>query len=242
MKVVIIIGIVLLVLVSVWYAKKTGINSEFHNKQKALAVSNILDKPLDFGYKMVWIAVKTNQKKRLAEIIKLKKTKQVNWKSGIETAYEDGIYITPQIGEWTLITGNGLVNKRDDKENMAAVEILLNYLSTEFGEAHFFGTNRVVEYHSWMKSKNGKMERIYSYLGESMENIKVFGEPTKAEEGLKLFNSLSEDAKNEAYFEREDLTYADEMLVMEIAEKWSVNPTKLSTRTDIKKELGLAGK
>ncbi|TVZ08684.1 hypothetical protein JM80_1184 [Cellulophaga sp. RHA_52] len=187
MKVVIIIGIVLLVLVSVWYANKTGINSEFHNKQKALAVSNILYKPLDFGYKMVWIAVKT-------------------------------------------------------KENMAAVEILLNYLSTEFGEAHFFGTNRVVEYHSWMKSKNGKMERIYSYLGESMENIKVFGEPTKAEEGLKLFNSLSEDAKNEAYFEREDLTYADEMLVMEIAEKWGVNPTKLSTRTDIKKELGLAGK
>lgn len=241
MKVLIIIGIVLLVLISVWYAKKTGINSEFHNNQKALATSDTIDKPLDFGYKMVWIAVKTNQKKRLAEIIKLKKTKQANWKSGIETAYEDGIYITPQIGEWTLITGNGLVNKRDDKENMLSVETLLNSLSTEFGEAHFFGTNRVVEYHSWMKSKNGKMERIYSYLGESMENIKVFGKPTKAEEKFTLFNSLSEDAKNDDYFERHDLTYPDEMLVMEIAEKWSVNPTKLSKRTDIKIELGLAG-
>ncbi|PKB43072.1 LOW QUALITY PROTEIN: hypothetical protein AX016_1255 [Cellulophaga sp. RHA19] len=241
MKFLIIIGIVLLIIISVWYAKKTGVNSEFHNKQKALTVSDTIDNPLDFGYKMVWIAVKTNQKKKLAEIIKLKSIKPANWKSGIKTAYEDGIYITPQIGEWTLITGNRLVNKGDNKENMATLETLLNYLSAEFGEAQFFGTNRVVEYHSWMKSKNGKMERIYSYLGESMENIKVFGQPTDAEDQLTLFNSFSKDAENEAYFERQDLTYADEMLVMEIAGKWGVNPTVLSKRTDIKKELGLVG-
>ena len=200
------------------------------------------DTILDFGYKMVWIAVKTNQKNRLAEIINLKRIRKANWESGIEIAYDDGIFITPQIGEWTLIVGAGLPNKGDTKENIVELENLLNALSAEFGEAQFFGTHRVVEFHNWIKSTNGKMERIYSYVGESMENIKVFGEPTKAEEGLILFNSLSEDAKDEEYFEREDLTYADEILVMEIAEKWSVNPTKLSERTDIKDELGLAGK
>ena len=125
---------------------------------------------------------------------------------------------------------------------MAELENLLNALSAEFGEAQFFGTHRIVEFHCWMKSTNGKMKRIYSYVGESMENIKVFGEPTKAEEGMKLFNSLSKEAENEAYFEREDLDFADEIMVMNIAEKWSVNPTKLSERTDIKNELGLAGK
>ncbi|WP_300020659.1 hypothetical protein [uncultured Maribacter sp.] len=242
MKVLIIIGVVLLILVSVWYAKKTGANSEFHSKNKILVVSDTIDNAVDFGYKMVWIAVKTNQKNRLAEIINLRNFKEANWESGIETAYDDGVYITPQIGEWTLIVGTGIPNKGDSQENILELANLVNTLSAEFGEAQFFGTHRVVEFHCWMKSKNGKMERIYSYVGESMESIKVFGDPTEAEDGLNLFNSLSKDAENEEYFEREDLTYADEILVMEIAEKWSVNPTKLSERTDIKSELGLAGK
>ena len=242
MKVFIIIGIVLLILISVWYAKKSGANAEFHNNQKPLKVSDSTDKPVNFGYKMVWIAVKTNQKNRLAEIIKLKNIKKANWETGIEAAYNDEVFITPQIGEWTLITGTGIPNKGDSLENILELENFINDLSAEFGEAQFFGTHRVVEFHSWMKSINGKTERIYSYVGESMETIKVFGVPTEAEDGLNLFNSLSKEAEQEEYFEREDLNFADETLVMSIAEKWSVNPTKLLERTDIKNELGLVGK
>ena len=128
------------------------------------------------------------------------------------------------------------------EESIKKLEKLLNKLSAEFGEAHFFGTHRVVEYHNWMKSVNGKMERIYAYVGESLENIKVIGEPTGPEKGLTLFNSLSEEAKSDDYWDREDLDYADEELVMQIAESWSVNPTKLTERTDIKDELGMLGK
>ncbi len=229
-------------LIAFFVIQKQNSNKEKVVEYKVSSPSIQTDSVMDFGYKMVWIAVKTSQKNRLAEIINLKRIRDANWESGIETAYDNGIFITPQIGEWTLIAGTGLPNKGDTKENIVELENLLNALSAEFGEAQFFGTHRVVEFHNWMKSTNGNMERIYSYVGESMESIKVLGVPTKAEEGLELFNSLSEEAKNEAYFEREDLTYADETLVMDIAEKWSVNPTKLSERTDIKDELGLAGK
>ena len=242
MKIVIIIGIILLIIVSIWYAKKTGANSEYYSTQKTAIASDTIDNPVGFGYKMIWIAVKTNQKNRLAEIIKLEQIQNANWESGINDAHDEGIFITPQIGEWTLITGNGLVKISDNPENLTEFENLINSLSAEFGEAQFFGTHRVVEYHCWMKSKAGKMERIYAYIGESMENIKVYGLPTEAEEGLNLFNSLSDEAKNEAYFEREDLIYANEELVMKIANAWSVNPTALAERTDIKAELGLIGK
>ena len=68
------------------------------------------------------------------------------------------------------------------------LEILLNKLSLEFGEAQFFGNHRVVEYHNWMKSINGKTERIYAYIGERGENIKVFGNPSEIEKDLNLFN------------------------------------------------------
>lgn len=151
------------------------------------------------------------------------------------------MFITPQIGEWTLAVGMGLP-LGDSQESIEKLEKVLNELSSEFGEAQFFGTHRVVEYHNWMKSVNGKMERVYSYVGESMENIKVYGEPTEPERNLNLFNSLSEEAKSDEYYDREDLDYADEELVMKIAEYWSVNPTKLTERTDIKNELGILGK
>ncbi len=130
----------------------------------------------------------------------------------------------------------------DTLESIEILENLLNNLSSKYGEAHFFGTHRVVEYHNWMKSINGKIERVYAYIGESNQNIKVSGQLTLPEKKLTLFNSLSKEAKSNTYWDREDLDYPDEELVMKIAENWSINPVKLSQRTDIKQELGLIGK
>ena len=239
MKILILSGIVAFIAFSVWYAKRNGATAEYKSEPKKILTEQ--DKPIDFGYKIVWIAVKTDNKSELSKILGFKNSKPSNWKSGIENAYENSVFITPQIGEWTLAVGMGLP-LGDSQESIEKLEKVLNKLSSEFGEAQFFGTHRVVEYHSWMKSVNGKMERIYSYVGESMENIKVFGNPTEPEKGLNLFNSLSEEAKSDEYFDREDLDFADEELVMKIAENWSINPTKLSERTDIKNELGIIGK
>ena len=239
MKILIILGIVAFIALSVWYAKRNGATAEYKSEPKQILSEQ--DKPIDFGYKIVWIAIKTDNKSELSKILGLKNVKPSNWTSGIENAYDNGVFITPQIGDWTLAVGMGLP-LGDNKESIEKLEKVLNELSSEFGEAQFFGTHRVVEYHNWMKSVNGKMERIYSYVGESMENIKVFGNPTETEKELKLFNSLSEEAKSDEYFDREDLDYADEELVMKIAENWSINPTKLTERTDIKNELGMVGK
>ncbi len=228
-----------LIVVSVWYAKRNGVTAEYRSEPKEILTE--LDNPSDFGYKMVWIAVKTNNKQRIAEILGLKNIQQSNWKSGIETAYNNGVFVTPQIGQWTLAVGMKLAND-DNPEGIKELKKTLNVLSTEFGEAQSFATHRIVEYHHWLKSTNGETTRIYSYIGERGENITVFGELTEPEIGLNLFNSLSEEAESDQYWEREDLDYADEQLVMKIAEKWSVNPTKLTERTDIKNESGIVGK
>jgi len=238
MKILIILGIIAFIIFSVWYAKRNGVTGEYEPKPKIILTEK--DKPIDFGYKSIWIAVKTDNKSELAKILGLKNVKQANWESGIANAYGNSVFITPQIGEWTLAVGLGLPSG-DSEESIGKLEKLLNKLSSEFGEAHFFGTHRVVEYHNWMKSVNGKMERIYSYAGDSGENFKVYGEPTEPEKGLDLFNSLSKEAESNEYWKREDLDYADEELVMKIAENWSVNPTKLTERTDIEDELGLIG-
>ena len=239
MKILLVSGIVAFIAFSVWYAKRNGATAEYKSEPKIILTEQ--DKPIDFGYKIVWIAVKTDDKSKLSKKLGLKNSKPSNWKSGIENAYENSVFITPQIGDWTLAVGMGLPFG-DSQESIEKLEKILNELSSEFGEAQFFGTHRVVEYHNWMKSVNGKIGRVYSYVGESMENIKVYGKPTEPEIKLNLFNSLSEEAKSDEYYDRDDLDYADEELVMKIAEYWSVNPTKLTERTDIKNELGIIGK
>ena len=234
MKTALIIRIIAFIAISIWFAKRKGISAKY--KSKLIQTEN--DSPIDFGYKSVWIAVRTNNKQKIAEILNLNDIKPSNWKSGIENAYVNSIYITPQIGKWTLAVGMKLVSG-DSKENIEELEKILNKLSLEFGEAQFFGTHRVVEYHNWMKSINGKTERIYAYIGESGENIKVYGKPTEIEKDLNLFNSFSKEAEDENYWDRDDLIFANEELLMKISENWSINPTKLTKRTDITDELGL---
>jgi hypothetical protein len=114
-------------------------------------------------------------------------------------------------------------------------------LSKEFGEAQFFCTHRIVEYHCWALATNGQVNRVYSYLGESGENIVIEGQPTTFEQTLNLVNTFSDEAKNENYYEQEDLVWASEELVMEVAKHWSIDPTKLGERKDIASSLGLLG-
>lgn len=238
-KLKILLGIIAFIAFSIWYSKRKGITT-IHEEEKNIQFKTDLDEPIGFGYKNFWIAVKSDNKEKIAEIIGLKNLRPSNWESGIAIAYKNGVFITPNIGDWTLVVGINLPNG-DSLDSIEILENILNKLSSKFGEAHFFGTHRVVEYHNWMKSINGKISRIYSYIGESGENIKVFGEPTEIEKDLDLFNSFSEEANSDSYFNRGDLDYADEELVMKIANNWSINPTLLEERKDIKSELGLVG-
>ena len=235
---ILIIGVLFAVMRSFGNKPKTEMNEEM---SKVEINQTEIDTAVSFGYKTVWFAVKTDDKKRISEILKLKNTKECNWKVGIAESYNNSIYITPQIKEWTLVCGMSLLKSNDDEENLKYIIKTIETLSAEFGEAQFFGSHRVVEYQSWMKAINGKTIRAYCYLGETGKNLIIEGEPTEFEKKYKLINTLSTEAQDDKYFEREDLFYPDEDFVMNIAENWSINPQKLEERKDIKNELGIIG-
>lgn len=235
---ILIIGVLFTVMRSFGNNTKTETKAK---KSKVETNQTEIDSAVSFGYKTVWLAVKTDNKKRISEILKLKNTKECNWKVGIAESYNSSIYITPQIKDWTLVCGMSLLNGNNDKINIIYIKKTIETLSAEFGEAQFFGSHRVVEYQSWMKAINGKIVRAYCFLGESGENLIVEGEPTNFEKEYKLINTLSKEAQNDKYFEREDLFYPDEEFVMKVAENWSINPQTLEERKDIKNELGIIG-
>ncbi len=204
-----------------------------------LQLMTVPDSPLAFGYKCMWFAVKTDDKDGVAEALGFKSTMACNWEYGIAQAYGKSVYITPAIGTWTLAVGWGLPHG-DSKESIEKVKSLADKLSERFGEAQFFGTHRVVEYHCWLKSVGGKTERLYSYSGESGENLAVEGGPTVFEKQYNLVNTLAAEAQSEGHYDREDLDYPDEEMVMKLAGAWSINPQLIENNDNIK-GLGLVG-
>jgi hypothetical protein len=211
------------------------VKSFFIPKSQFIA-SDKVDSPVSFGFKNLWFAVKANNKEEIADLLNLKILGKSNWENGVAQAYDNRIFITPEVNGWTLVCGNGFLTRLND--DSADISIL-NLLSSKYGEAQYFYTHRITEYHTWAKSQNGGLQRYYSYIGERGENLRIEGTPTEIEKGLKLINTFSDEAKNEKYFEDESLVLPDESLVMDIAKSWSINPSELESYKNIKQEFGI---
>ncbi len=174
------------------------------------------DRPMSFGYKCMWIAVKGNDIAEIIKVFRIDNIQPSNWTHGIQRAYDGGIFISPQIDGWTFIIGWGLPNG-DTEKSIREVEERLNELSSLSGEAQFFGTHRGVGFAAWIRSVEGEIQRTYSNV--SSEKLAIKGEPTEIERTL-------------------DLDFPDEDEVMAVAGSWSINPQTLDDRDDLPLSLG----
>jgi len=164
------------------------------------------DLPISFGYKNQWLAVKTIDTQAVVAAMDLKNIQIANWSTGLIGANEGYYFVTPPINGWTLVI-NSLMPDISGVKATNPLTIIAE-LSAKFGDACYFGTNRVVEYHAWAKSINGKLIRAYGYLGESGEILINQGEATKEEQ---------------EYFEAEEPVLPNEEDVLFLAKQWSID-------------------
>jgi hypothetical protein len=238
-----VIGIIALIaaIAFVYFYKKWGsVEPRTSSRMPAPDIEkdkSIPDLPVGFGYKCLWFSIKSENVQRIAEILKLRSLEPCNWDVGIDKAYKGAVFISPAIDGWTFAVGWGLLFAiGETPDGIKEVKECLRQLSHEFGEAQYFYTHRIPEYHFWAKAVNGKITRAYSYIGEKGENIIVEGEPTDIEKKYNLVNTFSKEARQENYFDNIDVP--DEEMVMEVAGSWSVDPSWLENRKDLKKGLG----
>jgi hypothetical protein len=232
----IIIGLFILAGIIMLFAFK----SRLHDSQY-LQSNDQPDKPISFGYKCVWVTVKAQSSEEVANFLGLRNQRNANWKNGIDKAYGNEIFISPPIDGFIFIVGTSLPTADSDL-NIKKAKALIDKLSLRYQTADFFVTHRVVDLHGWMKSQKGETVRAYVYLGESGDNLIVEGKELEIEKQLNLVNTFSSEAKLDNYFSKPGLTFPDEGLVMKIAEKWSVNPSTLGQRKDLKEGLGITGR
>lgn len=221
-----------------------GIFKTHQNKEDAKIIkNNEPEKPKGFGYKCSWLAIKTEDIDKIIRVLDLKNVYISNWTNGLSAAhnFEKEVFISPQLGEWTLVIGNSLPSAEEDTSKDIVITMLKS-LSKEFKEVQYFSTHRVVEYHAWAKAIDGEIKRAYCYIGEIAITRWNIGKKTEdeIELGFDFFDENLPEAIEDSYWERDDLTYPYEETVMQISKRWSID-TSFENST-YEKGLGKIGK
>lgn len=199
------------------------------------------DEITGFGYKMAWLAVEGGHAARIIDALGLRDVGPVDWKAGLDRAYEwdlssrtgygRHVFIAPPIDGWTLCVGTGLFAYTDDDGSDFGKRIakLSRDLDTR---VQYFGTHRVVEAHSWALAERGQLIRAYYYLGESGQTFVDIGPKTVEEValGFAFFDERLPQAQSDGYWDRTDLDFPGENHVMALAGAWSISPVDLDGR------------
>lgn len=203
------------------------------------------DKPIGFGYKNAWLAIRTEDPSVLAEVLGLRDLKPANWRTGLNSSYErheTHVFVTPPVEGWVFVVGIALPDTGDSSRPDRCTPIL-EALGKKYEHVYFFGTHRVVDFHAWARVDNGLVSRAYAYLGEQGVTIWDKGEKTKEEVALK-FNFLADEPtelQRKEYRERGEHTSPKEEDVIKIAEAWTMNPLRID-EMDLPPSVGLVGR
>lgn len=191
--------------------------------------------PEGFGYKIAWLAIRTEDTHAVADALGLTGVRAVSWAEGVSAAYaarqeqRAAVFLTPPVDGWTLAVLGGGDLAEDDGTGNGALDLTM--LSRRFGEAQKFSTHRVADYTEWQRWVGGLPVRRYC---ECCGDIR-FDEGDSARAEGRLPHAANMDADN-----WEDFDFADESMVMAVAAEWSIDPTGLGERDDLPSE-GLLG-
>lgn len=184
---------------------------------------------------MAWFAIPTEDSPRVISAFGLENPMPANWLTGIDAVYGNLKYafVTPPVDGWTLVLGLGLPSFDTEKSTRKFLAFIDAVAVTD-PEFYYFGTHRIVDFHSWVRVSEGKIQRAYAYLGERGATLYECGNKTKEEIalGFHFFDERSPESASDDYFEREDLRNPNEEDVMRISAAWTINTQTLDQRIE----------
>lgn len=189
------------------------------------------DGPAAFGYRMAWLAVRSRDAGKVAQVLGLLSGQPANWRTGIGTVYdsrlgENFVYISPPVDGWTFVVGLALPQPMGRGFVDKCTPMLLD-LGQEFTEAHYFLSYPPLEFSAWARVAEGRLIRAFAIGDEGV--IWNKGRLTREERSLDLAVLEARGAKSKRGDGEKALVRPTEADLMMIAHGWSVDPTKLGT-------------
>ena len=189
------------------------------------------DKPAPFGYRMAWLAIRTRETARVADILGLDMLQRANWRTGVGTVYdarlgESHIYITPPVNGWTFVLGLSLPQPLGRGFVDKSTPMLLD-LAAKFPEAQYYLSYSPIDFYAWARVVDGKLVRAFAIGDEGV--ILNKGKASKEERGLglKLFEVKGVKSRK-SDIGPAMLVYPTEAHVMHLAGCWSLDPTSIA--------------
>ncbi|KUO63963.1 MAG: hypothetical protein APF80_16235 [Alphaproteobacteria bacterium BRH_c36] len=222
-------GILLIVFVA-------SVQAERGDRAGRFRVEHEPDSPKSFGYKMAWLAVRTEDSAGLARVLGLDCRMAANWNSGIGTVYDDvlggsHIYVTPSVDGWTFVIGLGLPHPVGAAFVDKLTPLLLS-LSRQYRDVQYYFTYPLIDFFAWARAKDGKLVRAFAVNDEGVVWNK--GRITKEERalGLRLFE-LRGVRERHGDTGGELVMYPTEDQVLQVARGWSLDPTCIEASSDV---------
>lgn len=182
-------------------------------KEETENISREPDTPIPFGYKMSWLAIRADDPESVMGKLGCTDKKMCSWRSAFDVIFNSGqVFVTPCLDGYVLVLNYG---KPANDIDMGR----LQELAARFEEVQYFSSHRVVDLCCWVKFTGGELVRSYYYVGESGETYWNEGQLTAEEKDLGLTSLPYADMED-----WDNVTFPDEEHVIQIAEKWGVDP------------------
>ena len=188
------------------------------------------DAPAAFGYRMAWLAIRTTDMSKVAEVLHLEAVETANWRTGIGTIYDESlsqgrVYLTPSINGWTFVVGLALPQPLGRSFVDKCTPMLLD-LTSAFPEAQYFLCTPAIDFFAWARVADGKLVRAFAIGDEGI--IWNKGKQTREERGIGLKLTEVRGVKNRKSDSGPPMpVYPTEAHVMHLASCWSLDPTSL---------------
>lgn len=189
------------------------------------------DRPVGFGYRMTWLAIRTRDVVAVIEALRLNAPEAANWKTGLGSVYdrslgEGHVFVSPPVNGWTFVVGLPLPAPVSRRFVDKATPLLIE-LGRTFVEVQYFSSMPAIDYFAWARMIDGRVTRAFAIGDEGV--IWNKGRPTKDEKamGLKLFEFRGVRGRK-GDVGGEMVLYPTEDHLMSLAAKWSIDPTALA--------------
>lgn len=182
------------------------------------SVTTARRRPAPFQMPTRWLAVRSTNTTAVTEACGSKESAPAVWSESLSRARERTIFVSGPVDGWTLLIGAGLPDPSVDADRLYH---FLRRVSGAVGEAHFFSSDRVLNFHAWARLDDGRVTRAYAWAGDTLWNE---GRMTLEERELGLIcRAYGETPEPVRYGEAPPEMHNTERVIL-LARRWSIDP------------------